>query len=113
MTVPPDASFLQSSDPAAIPPRWQPVCPVCGERIGPEACLDVLDKRDGGQFRLTCTRDDDDHAEGVIRHYGISVATSRHILENVSLKTWADPGNVLAAVAEWLFAEKLVGRRSA
>ena len=105
--------FGRDFDLNALPPRWRPVCPVCGTWLGREVTLDVMSTSEGGTFRLTCTNHDEAHAVGVCRHYGLSAdALVGETLANVALKIWADPERVLAATAEWLFTYKLIGRAS-
>ena len=103
--------FVTDLDPSKIPPRWAPRCPVCGDRLGREVTLDVLNIGEEVQFRLTCQRRDPDHCCGVGRYYELSAGGGAgETLSHVALKRWADPGKVLGAVAEWLFAFRQIGR---
>ena len=103
--------FGRDFDVSALPPRWRPECPVCGTWLGRDVTLDVMSTSEGGTFRLTCTNYDEAHAAGVCRHYELSADTLvGETLSHVALKVWADPGRVVAATAEWLFAYKLIGR---
>ena len=92
-----------------IKPKWSPHCPVCGEPLGREVTLDVMEARDGGRFRLTCMRRDNAHAEGMSQHYEISADYAPgQTIGHVAIKTWADSSRVAAAVIEWMLAYRLI-----
>src|SRR5262245_4923890 len=72
-------------------PRWSPRCAVCGDTLGRDVTLDVMDESGGGRFRLTCQRRDPAHAAGVSRHYELSADHSPgRTIEHVALKSWAE-----------------------
>ena len=74
-------------------------CPVCGEEIVGMAHLDFINDEDGGEFRLSCSRDDDAHEAGV--QYHMPLWSHRDIapaVEHISEKSWATPAKLIAVV---------------
>ena len=79
-----------------------PSCPVCGEPLGRQVILDVLDTKDGGTFRLSCDVEDEAHGHGVYNYYDIrDFQHAMEVLDHVGTKTWADPCKVLRTLWPW------------
>ncbi len=65
--------------------------------------LDVLDREDGGNFRVTCLTRDAAHESSWHGFYRVDgLQGAGWVLAHVGRKTWADPHNVLAALWPWL-----------